>query len=199
MKIIWMKQRWQSQFPSRFMNINQIQINNEIHIFFTTISCIFKSFFLPLQRKNRRIMTFDKILDNNTLWAVRYDGALDNALEAHQSQTPSKWREEAEWRRDNWSWLQHSQKIAVKVLLKMKQDGLTQKALAERMNCTQQYVSKILKGTENMSLDTLTKLEDALNIRLILDERSVSYSDSEEATSINMVAEEELGEKYNSK
>jgi transcriptional regulator with XRE-family HTH domain len=52
----------------------------------------------------------------------------------------------------------------------MKQDGLTQKALAERMNCTQQYVSKILKGTENMSLDTLTKLEDALDIRLLLDE-----------------------------
>ena len=80
-----MKQRWQSQFPSRFMNINQIQINNEIHIF-TTISCIFKSFFLPLQRKNRRIMTFDKILDNNTLWAVRYDGALDNALQTLFSQ-----------------------------------------------------------------------------------------------------------------
>jgi hypothetical protein len=25
-------------------------------------------------------MTFDKILDNNTLWAVRYDGVVDNAL-----------------------------------------------------------------------------------------------------------------------
>ena len=25
-------------------------------------------------------MTFDKILDNNTLWAVRYDDAEDNAL-----------------------------------------------------------------------------------------------------------------------
>ena len=25
-------------------------------------------------------MTFDKILENNTLWAVRYDGAKDNAL-----------------------------------------------------------------------------------------------------------------------
>ena len=55
-------------------------------------------------------------------------------LEAHQSETPSKWREEAEWRRDNWSWLQHSQKIAVKVLLQMKKQGLTQKALAERMD-----------------------------------------------------------------
>ena len=92
-------------------------------------------------------------------------------LEAHQSDTPSKWREEAEWRRDNWSWLRHSQKIAVKVLLQMKQKGLTQKALAERLDCTQQYVSKILKGRENMSLDTLSKLEDALGISLIYDER----------------------------
>ena len=25
-------------------------------------------------------MTFDKILDNNTLWTVRYDGAPDNTL-----------------------------------------------------------------------------------------------------------------------
>ena len=64
-------------------------------------------------------------------------------LEAHQSETPSMWLEEAAWRRDNWSWLRHSQKIAVKVLLRMKQLELTQKALAERMNCTQQYVSKI--------------------------------------------------------
>lgn len=97
-------------------------------------------------------------------------------LEAHQGETPSTWREEAEWRRDNWSWLRHSQKIAVKVLLQMKQEGLTQKALAERMDCTQQYVSKILKGKENMSLDTLSKLEDALGISLICDEQ-VAYPD----------------------
>ena len=102
-------------------------------------------------------------------------------LEAHQSGTPSTWREEAEWRRDNWSWLQHSQKIAVRVLLQMKRENLTQKDLAERMNCTQQYVSKILKGNENMSLDTLTRLENALGISLIIDEQ-VTYP--------NMVAEE---------
>ena len=97
-------------------------------------------------------------------------------LETHQSKTPSRWREEAEWRRDNWSWLRHSQKIAVKVLLQMKQEGLTQKALAERMDCTQQYVSKILKGRENMSLDTLSKLEDALGISLIYDEQVANPS-----------------------
>ena len=92
-------------------------------------------------------------------------------LEAHRSETPSTWRKEAEWRRDNWSWLRHSQKIAAKVLLQMKQMGLTQTALTERMDCTQQYVSKILKGKGNMSLDTLSKLEDALGIRLVFDEQ----------------------------
>jgi len=87
-------------------------------------------------------------------------------LESHQSNTPSRWREEAEWRRDNAVWLRHSQRIAVQVLLKMKEEGLTQKALAERMGCSQQYVSKILKGAENLSLETMTKLEDALGLTL---------------------------------
>ena len=88
-------------------------------------------------------------------------------LESHKSETPSTWREEAEWRRDNWSWLQYSQKIAVKILFRMKQTELTQQALAERMNCTQQYVSKILKGNENLSLDTLSKLEEVLGMNLL--------------------------------
>lgn len=52
----------------------------------------------------------------------------------------------------------------------MKELHLTQKALAERMNCTQQYVSKILKGKENLSLDTMTKLENALEINLVYSE-----------------------------
>ena len=94
-------------------------------------------------------------------------------LEAHQSETPSKWREEAEWRRENASWLRHSQQIAVKVLLKMKELQLTQKALAERMSCIQQHVSKILKGKENLSLDTMTRLEEALEIRLVYPEVEV--------------------------
>lgn len=92
-----------------------------------------------------------------------------NYLESHQSETPSTWRTEAEWRRENKAWLLHSQRIAVKVLLFMKQEQLTQNAMAERLGCTQQYVSKILKGKENMSLDTLTKLEQAMNIQLVID------------------------------
>lgn len=83
-------------------------------------------------------------------------------LREHASSTPSRWREEAEYRIVNKSWLRYSQKIAMQMLDKMEQMKITQKQLAERMNCSQQYISKILKGKENLSLETLTKIENAL-------------------------------------
>lgn len=53
------------------------------------------------------------------------------------------------------------------MLGKMEEQGLNQRELAERMNCTQQYVSKVLKGRENLSLETLYKIETALNFTII--------------------------------
>lgn len=87
-------------------------------------------------------------------------------LREHASSTPSAWREEAEERIANKTWLRYSQKIAMMMLEKMEQLGMNQKQLAERMNCSQQYVSRILKGKENLSLETLSKIEDALDIRI---------------------------------
>ena len=48
-----------------------------------------------------------------------------------------------------------------------KELGITQKELAEKMNCTQQYISKILKGRENLSLEALCEIELALGIRIL--------------------------------
>ena len=62
-------------------------------------------------------------------------------LNAYSSDTPSKWREKAVWRNANKSWLRYSQRIAMMMLDKMEELGLTQKALAERMGCSQQYAS----------------------------------------------------------
>ena len=67
-------------------------------------------------------------------------------LKQHQSEIPSNWREEAEYRRANKSWIRRSQKIAVKILSKMRESGISQTELAHKMGCSQQYVSKILKG-----------------------------------------------------
>lgn len=88
-------------------------------------------------------------------------------LEKYASSTPSQWRTEANARQTNKSWIRYSQMIAMKMLDKMEVLGLTQKMLAERMGCSQQYVSKILRGKENLSLETLCKIEDALELRLV--------------------------------
>ena len=45
--------------------------------------------------------------------------------------------------------------------------GMTQRMLAEKMNCTQQYISKMLKGQKNMSLETICKIENTLGIEII--------------------------------
>ncbi len=88
-------------------------------------------------------------------------------IREHASTSASKWREEAEWRNENKSWLRYSQAIAMKMLEKMEALGMTQKTLAERMNCSQQYISKVLKGRENLSLETLAKIEEALDLQLV--------------------------------
>jgi len=92
---------------------------------------------------------------------------IQEKLREHAPETPSMWREKAEWRQKNKSWLRYSQLIAVKMLEKMNELGLTQKALAERMECSQQYVSKVLRGQENLSIETICKIEDALEIELL--------------------------------
>lgn len=89
-------------------------------------------------------------------------------LKQYQSESPSKWSEEAAFRRDNKSWLRRSQKIAVKILSKMRECGISQTDLAHKMGCSQQYVSKILKGQENLSLETISKLEDSLGLSLLV-------------------------------
>lgn len=64
-------------------------------------------------------------------------------------------------------WLKYSRKIAVKVAMAMKQQNLSRQDVADRMGCSPQYVSRLLKGEENLSLETICKLEDALNVAIL--------------------------------
>ena len=88
-------------------------------------------------------------------------------LNNHQSVTPSKWRNAAEWRRKNENWLKYSRVITMKTMQAMDKQSVTQSILAKRMGCSQQYVSNLLKGNSNMTLETISRIETALNIDLI--------------------------------
>ena len=88
-------------------------------------------------------------------------------LSRYQSPTPSKWREEEQRRQAKIEgWLQYSRRIAIKIALAMKQQNLSRQDVADRMGCSPQYVSRLLKGEENLSLETICKLEEALNISI---------------------------------
>ena len=90
-------------------------------------------------------------------------------LSRYQSQTPSMWREEAEANHQakTEGWLAYSRKIAIKAAIAMKQQNLSRTDVANRMNCSPQYVSRLLKGEENLSLETICKLENALHVPIL--------------------------------
>lgn len=92
---------------------------------------------------------------------------IQKRLSAYASPTPSKWREKAEARLANKEWLHYSQRIAMMMLDKMDELGMTQKSVAERMGCSQQYISRVLKGSENLSIETISKIESALGLQIL--------------------------------
>ncbi len=79
----------------------------------------------------------------------------------------STWQDEARWREENEEWLSQSFYIAVRVLNTLREKKMTQKELAEKMNVSPQFINKVVKGLENLSLETIGKLSRALGIKLI--------------------------------
>lgn len=85
-------------------------------------------------------------------------------LEAHQSDTPSHFVEDATWRKENAGWLRWSRQIAVILIGYMQDNGLKRVDLASRLGVTPQYVSRLLSGTENLSFKSIANIEDKLGI-----------------------------------
>ena len=79
----------------------------------------------------------------------------------------SKWADDADTFSENIAWLRKSGRIAINIITSLKSSGKTQKDLANMMGVTPQQISKIIKGRENLTLDTICKIEKALDTDLI--------------------------------
>lgn len=79
----------------------------------------------------------------------------------------SKWVTASQEWAANLSWIQKSQKIALEVLEALDQQSMSQKVLAEKIGVSPQMVNTWLRGKENFTLETISKLEDALNVSLL--------------------------------
>ena len=92
---------------------------------------------------------------------------LKEKLSSLASDQASDWKAKAQYRRENREWLKKSAAIALRVLDALKAQNLSQKALAARMEISPQQISKIVKGQENLTLETISNLEIALGIQII--------------------------------
>ena len=75
--------------------------------------------------------------------------------------------EKHKWRIANRQWLWVSQDIALDILEKLDHLGWTQKDLAEKMGVSPQYVNKLVRGSENLTLETIVKLQTILDMPIL--------------------------------
>jgi transcriptional regulator with XRE-family HTH domain len=83
----------------------------------------------------------------------------------------------------NRAMLRESQNIALKVLDKLEEIRWSQRKLAKEMGVTPQQITKIVKGQENLTLETQIKLQSILKIPIL-----ASYYENIEEKSVSEVA-----------
>lgn len=89
---------------------------------------------------------------------------------------------------NNPSLLRVSINIARKVSNKLKELSLSKEELANKMNVSLNEVNEILKGTEDLSLSLIVKIQEALNLQLL----NFHISDSNNTISMNKTFTKEV-------
>ncbi len=111
------------------------------------------------------------LIDNNLLTGEvikhSYMSNLKDKIDKVKSKRPSKWRQNAAFRLEN-RWLEYSSQIARRILAIIREnDELNQTKLAGMLGVIRQQITKIIKGKENLTLETIYKLSKALKFELI--------------------------------
>jgi transcriptional regulator with XRE-family HTH domain len=108
---------------------------------------------------------------------------IEEKLRKVISKEKGSWLEDTQYWADNEKWLKRSQSIAITVHRTLRAKGLNQRDLAALMNRSAQQVNRWLKGSENFTLETIAKLEEALGIELM---NVTNIEDKKETTTIKL-------------
>ena len=102
-------------------------------------------------------------------WKQEYGSKAIKFFEANESESPSRFVEEAAWREENANWLLRlSRQLAVTLIGYMQDNGMKRADLASKLGVSPQYVSKLLSGTENLSFKSIANIEDRLGISCLV-------------------------------
>jgi len=63
-------------------------------------------------------------------------------------------------------WLKTSQTVALRILGRLRETNMSQNELADKIGISRQQINKWLKGRENFTIETLTKLGEPVGLTL---------------------------------
>lgn len=95
----------------------------------------------------------------------------------------------ARMRKENREWLRMSQEIALSLHCYLRKMKMTQKDLAERMEVSPTYIGRLLKGQENLTLDTICRLQKVTGQELVSVVRPYEYKEVLTLAHISALAE----------
>jgi plasmid maintenance system antidote protein VapI len=101
---------------------------------------------------------------------------------------PSDWLAESKRMEieEHTPWLKTSQTVALRILGRLREINMSQNELADKIGISRQQVNKWLKGRENFTIETLTKLGEPVGMTLEelvqpFPEKNVIHKQEEEA------------------
>lgn len=93
---------------------------------------------------------------------------LKDRLDKITSKKPFDWKKAAKERAENAGWVNYSNNIAMRILSAIEDNNdINQLILAEKVGVKRQYINKVVKGKQNLSLKTIYKLSKVLGVELI--------------------------------
>lgn len=76
----------------------------------------------------------------------------------------------------NQKWLHMSRMIALAIRYHLRKEGIKQNVFADMLGVSPAYVGKLLKGNENLTLETISRIQDILGKDLISIHRPYEYN-----------------------
>ena len=73
----------------------------------------------------------------------------------------------AEYRKQNWDWLEKSALIALDIHMYLRKNNISKQEFAKMLGVTPAQVTKLLSGKENLGLKTISKIESVLEMGLV--------------------------------
>lgn len=83
------------------------------------------------------------------------------------SANDEKWNKIAKWNKDHANALLDYATIALRIADAIKEKNMKQKDLAQLLDVTPQALTRIMKGRQNLTLQSIRKIENILKIKLV--------------------------------